>query len=857
MIGDLFDSEWYLHNNPDVAAVVRLGLTDAATHHHQHGRFEGRSPSHLFDPDHYLAKNPDVKAAVDAGLVTAYDHFLLHGQAEGRVFVPYLDVDFYLQRNPDVAIAVEGDPGGAVVHFLLHGHAEARPISPFFDMGAYLVANPDVAAAVEQFGASALQHLLFHGYGESRDLGNGIHLNQFANDPVFQSAKTPFEALARVAEVGPFLPTFIPPKGWEAPADTPIPIDFIPVPGEKLIIPPSVKIPDGMELPDTFEPVKPDPGPSPNPKPDPAPEPEGPFKAYVDDDGVIRFDNVRNKKVEFKSIGPDLEGEDELLAMLLEFQSEGQTSTVRLTLGCGCTESEPGFDPDLDPDELLDSLKLFEPYIHIELQADETLVAEPEFLLFTMVNKVQVFGASPAEEGGLVGIKVDMGEGQLAPETHLSFDNTVAFVLSDIRDGTEKLHLNMDESWVVLGPHSDYNLLTYGKASAGDPTVEIEPKSLKVQTAGSRNIIDLGNEDVYDIGYSLGDVEVTGSGLFFLFSLYLGEDGTTFDSSKHEGNVVLHAYVDTNYEHDPESTGDDGWNIHLGDGDDALLLTANGDEDGEGKTGGYIDGGGGTNLLGLDAELYDLWTAPGLKGGPVIKNFEILSTEAVEGRKYEPLLLEHEFKTLSIHNDGSDSPSVLVAEGFSTVVAAGNMTVDASALNGGAVDIYIKSLSDMTPYGEMELFEEMDLFGGGEASIKIADLEAALNDESDISIILSDRLDISTLTVENMRFSTGLDGQNNTIDISAWGLGDDTFMSKGLDFRVSAGADIMMGGDELHYMNFSIGFDLDEHEGVDFTLVLRNIMTQSEYTAMRAELMPEGDDLKLLGILVNEGFILA
>src|SRR5690606_1304411 len=103
---------------------------------------------------------------------------------------------------------VGDDLAMAVTHFLLHGQGETRAISPFFDLNAYLDANQDVKAAVSQTGASALEHLLIHGFDEGRPLGNGVSLQQFANDPVFKNAADPFEALARVAEVTPFLPGF-------------------------------------------------------------------------------------------------------------------------------------------------------------------------------------------------------------------------------------------------------------------------------------------------------------------------------------------------------------------------------------------------------------------------------------------------------------------------------------------------------------------------------------------------------------------------------------------------------------------------------------------------------------------------
>src|SRR5690606_832660 len=131
-----------------------------------------------------------------------------------------------------------------------------------------------------------------------RDLGNGINLDVFAGDPAFQQAIASGrieDALERVQDIAPFLPSFQPPAGWQAPADTPIPIDFIPPSGTKLVIPPSVVVPSDTPLPDTFEPA---PAPAP-PAPAPSPAPGGggeggggtgtpPFEAKVEG-GVLSF----------------------------------------------------------------------------------------------------------------------------------------------------------------------------------------------------------------------------------------------------------------------------------------------------------------------------------------------------------------------------------------------------------------------------------------------------------------------------------------------------------------------------------------------------------------------------------------
>lgn len=289
-VGNLFNEAWYLENNPDVREAVEQGIISAWDHFNLYGRFESRAPSPLFDPEYYLAQNPDVAAAVRAGVGTAYDHFMQYGINEARSFVSFFDVNFYLSTNSDVSNAAGGDPSIGIMHFLMHGQGEPRAISPFFDLRAYLDANPDVADAVEQLNASPLEHLLTHGLNEPRDLGNGINLAQFANDPVFNNAGSPMEALARIAEVAPFLPSFEPPAGWEPPANTPIPTNFVPVDGEKLVIPPSVDVPDDVETPeDVFEPVEPGPGPQPEPE---EPTPVLPGKTYIITADVAEYEGT-------------------------------------------------------------------------------------------------------------------------------------------------------------------------------------------------------------------------------------------------------------------------------------------------------------------------------------------------------------------------------------------------------------------------------------------------------------------------------------------------------------------------------------------------------------------------------------
>ena len=77
----LFDADWYLANNPDVAAI----RMDPVLHYLKHGGLEGRSPGPQFDAATYLRLYPDVAANGENALL----HYILHGSWEGRkAFLP-------------------------------------------------------------------------------------------------------------------------------------------------------------------------------------------------------------------------------------------------------------------------------------------------------------------------------------------------------------------------------------------------------------------------------------------------------------------------------------------------------------------------------------------------------------------------------------------------------------------------------------------------------------------------------------------------------------------------------------------------------------------------------------------------
>lgn len=172
----LFNEQYYLANNPDVAAAVNSGaISSGAEHFTSFGLAEGRTRiSAFYNEQTYLTANPDVAAAVASGaLRSGLQHFALSGFGEGRTQISlFYNEQNYLAANPDVAAVVtSGGLRSGLQHFLNFGFNENRFGSSFvfFNDQTYLATNPDVAAAVASGGLrSGLQHLVNFGQSEGR-----------------------------------------------------------------------------------------------------------------------------------------------------------------------------------------------------------------------------------------------------------------------------------------------------------------------------------------------------------------------------------------------------------------------------------------------------------------------------------------------------------------------------------------------------------------------------------------------------------------------------------------------------------------------------------------------------------------
>jgi hypothetical protein len=93
-IRKLFDREFYLRTNPDVAAAA----VDPLRHYVKHGATEGRQPHPLFDPEHYLACCPEARVAENPLL-----HFVRKRAGKWPGTHPLFDCQAYADAHPEAA----------------------------------------------------------------------------------------------------------------------------------------------------------------------------------------------------------------------------------------------------------------------------------------------------------------------------------------------------------------------------------------------------------------------------------------------------------------------------------------------------------------------------------------------------------------------------------------------------------------------------------------------------------------------------------------------------------------------------------------------------------------------------------
>lgn len=163
----LFDVSYYRSQNADVAAAALNPLS----HFEQYGWKDGRQPSLLFSDSKYLAANPDVKAAS----LDPLRHYEQYGKAEGRATFltgstttadTLIDTAFY-DKQLGATLIPAGAAGQQQAAWSYDTSGWRQGLNPdaFFDSKYYLAHNPDVKAA----GVDPLKHFEQYGWREGRD----------------------------------------------------------------------------------------------------------------------------------------------------------------------------------------------------------------------------------------------------------------------------------------------------------------------------------------------------------------------------------------------------------------------------------------------------------------------------------------------------------------------------------------------------------------------------------------------------------------------------------------------------------------------------------------------------------------
>ena len=211
-LAQLFDEDFYLNQNPDIAAAVDAGVFVSGYHHFvEFGIAEGRNPSLLYNEGFYLANNPDVANAVATGVISSgLDHFLNSGHEEGRDPSSLFDQSDYLTNNSDVAMAVgSGTVQSAFEHYIEFGVDENRlPALSLYNEAFYLENNPDVVAAVQnEVVADGFEHYVLFGQSEGRNpsslfnestyLAANLDVQTAVNDGVFASGFDHYTSFGR------------------------------------------------------------------------------------------------------------------------------------------------------------------------------------------------------------------------------------------------------------------------------------------------------------------------------------------------------------------------------------------------------------------------------------------------------------------------------------------------------------------------------------------------------------------------------------------------------------------------------------------------------------------------------------
>ena len=183
---DVYDYNYYLKNNSDVAAAFGTDDISVLEHFVTYGMKEGRLGKSSFDVISYKNLYKDLRLTFGNDLSAYYMHYITSGKAEGRVAVgsreitdpitvynnvdygKVYDYNYYIQNSPDVYAQYGNDDISILQHFVKFGMEEGRQAKSTFNVLVYSANNQDLSALYGNNWKQYYLHYIDYGYDEGR-----------------------------------------------------------------------------------------------------------------------------------------------------------------------------------------------------------------------------------------------------------------------------------------------------------------------------------------------------------------------------------------------------------------------------------------------------------------------------------------------------------------------------------------------------------------------------------------------------------------------------------------------------------------------------------------------------------------
>ena len=209
----VFDADYYLKNNPDVAKWANNDNDKALQHFINYGMAEGRRGNEAFDVQSYYNEYPDLRAAYGTDISRYYEHYARYGKGEGRHptgcasikgmrtslagtdYSAVYDPEYYLEHNADVkgyytkkagALSLIDD-AAVLRHFVGYGMAEGRRGGEAFDVFGYRTRYSDLRKAYGSNLKSYYLHFINFGQKEGRNGSSLAGFEGYIMSPCFST----------------------------------------------------------------------------------------------------------------------------------------------------------------------------------------------------------------------------------------------------------------------------------------------------------------------------------------------------------------------------------------------------------------------------------------------------------------------------------------------------------------------------------------------------------------------------------------------------------------------------------------------------------------------------------------------